>query len=485
MAVDSPVAESHGSPSSPTSVTDTPAHRYSATLADAIERQWQDYWEQEKTFEVDTPSDGTAPAKQFIMDMFPYPSGSGLHVGHPLGYIATDVFARYQRMNGHLVLHTLGYDAFGLPAEQYAVQTGQHPRVTTEKNIAAMRRQLRRLGLGHDQRRASVTTESGYVRWTQWMFLQMWDSWYDTARGTARPISELTQEFASGARPLEGGDTWSDLTQGEQRDILDGHRLAYISQTPVNWCPGLGTVLSNEEVTNEGRSERGNYPVFQRTLRQWMLRISAYADRLIDDLAVLDWPEPVKQMQRNWIGRSQGAYITFGLVGSDLSPDASLEVFTTRADTIFGATFMVIAADHPLVVAGLSERWPADTPEAWTGGHDSPRAAAAAYPAQGAASDRREDRTKTGVFTGLFAINPVTGVKIPVFAADYVLMGYGTGAIMAVPAQDQRDWDFAAEFELPVQRTIAPPEGWVGQAYTEAGPIINSQSAELSLHGLD
>jgi leucyl-tRNA synthetase len=490
----SPASTSPASTSTATStVDDVPPFRYTAALAADVEARWQDRWEREGTFEAPNPSgplgDADAVAgrpKLYVLDMFPYPSGSGLHVGHPLGYIATDVFGRYHRMAGYNVLHALGYDAFGLPAEQYAVQTGTHPRTTTESNIANMRRQLRRLGLAHDARRSVATTDVEFYRWTQWIFLQVFNSWYDTeadgGRGRARPIEELVAQLESGARPTPDGRPWAELSDVERRTVVDGHRLAYLSEAPVNWCPGLGTVLANEEVTADGRSERGNFPVFKRNLRQWMMRITAYADRLAADLDRLDWPEPIKLMQRNWIGRSEGARVRFATDHGDL------EVFTTRPDTLFGATFMVVAPEHPLVEKLTAESWPEGTRPAWTGGAASPAEAVGSYREQaGRKTDlerQTEGRDKTGVFTGSFAVNPVNGKQIPVFVADYVLMGYGTGAIMAVPAQDERDWEFAAKFDLPVVRTVAPPEGWEGEAFTGDGPAINSANDEISLDGL-
>jgi leucyl-tRNA synthetase len=487
-------------PESTASSPDQPAHRYTATLAGQIETSWQDRWEREGTFlapnpvgELSTGFDKVADLpKLYVLDMFPYPSGAGLHVGHPLGYIGTDVYARYQRMTGHNVIHTMGYDAFGLPAEQYAVQSGQHPRTTTEANIATMRRQLRRLGLGHDPRRSISTIDEGYYRWTQWIFLQIFNSWYDADVDRARPIGELIAELDAGTRqPAEGtnpsGRPWPELTPTERRRVADAHRLAYVHEAPVNWCPGLGTVLANEEVTAEGRSERGNFPVFRRPLKQWMLRITAYAERLLRDLDLLDWPEPITLMQRNWIGRSEGARLTFPIAGA--RPGApGIEVFTTRPDTLFGATYMVLSPEHPLVDELTAEAWPEGTPAGWASGHATPRDAVAAYrrQASGRSDVERqiESRDKTGVFLGSYAVNPATGGEIPVFVADYVLMGYGTGAIMAVPGQDERDWAFAEAFELPIVRTVQPPADWEGKAYAGEGPAINSANEEVDLNGL-
>ncbi|MCW2748214.1 MAG: leucine--tRNA ligase [Nocardioidaceae bacterium] len=463
------------------------SYRYDSALASDIETRWQDRWDGDKTFEAPNPvgdlAGEIAGSKFFVMDMFPYPSGAGLHVGHPLGYIATDVVGRFRRMLGDNVLHTLGYDAFGLPAEQFAVQTGQHPRKTTVENMANMRRQLRRLGLAHDQRRSFATIDPDYVRWTQWIFLQIFNSWYDTERGTARPISELTDLYAAGERAVPGGAEWSDLTPVAQRDIVDAQRLAYISNSPVNWCPGLGTVLANEEVTADNRSERGNFPVFKRSLRQWNMRITAYSDRLIDDLDKVDWPEPVKAMQRNWIGRSVGAHVTFDVVDSD----ATIEVFTTRPDTLFGATYVVLSPEHALVDQIVPEQWPSDAPASWIGSAPEPTDAVMAYRRQAAVKtdvERQESREKTGVFTGAFAVNPVDGSSVPVFIADYVLAGYGTGAIMAVPAEDQRDFDFAQVFDLPVIRTVQPPDDFAGGAYSVDGPRINSANDDIELNGM-
>jgi leucyl-tRNA synthetase len=477
--------------SAATTTEATPPHRYSNVLAATIERRWQDRWEAERTFETPNPvgplaGDIGGRERFFLMDFFPYPSGEGLHVGHPLGYIATDVLGRYKRMCGFNVLYTMGFDAFGLPAEQYAVQTGQHPRTTTERNIVRFREQLRRLGLAHDRRRSVETIDPAYYRWTQWIFLQIFQSWYDPeadgGRGKARPISELVERYESGSRPTPDGRPWSELDEVDRRKIIDEHRLAYVAEAPVNWCPGLGTVLANEEVTSEGRSERGNFRVFKRSLRQWMMRITAYADRLVDDLDRIEWPDKIKIMQRNWIGRSTGANIRFATDVGDL------EVFTTRQDTIFGATFMVVAPEHPLVDALTAPAWPDDTPPAWTGGYAKPAEALAAYRSGAVARTeverQTEGREKTGVFTGSSAVNPATGARVPVFVADYVLMGYGTGAIMAVPGQDERDWEFAVRFGLPIIRTVAPPDGWTGEAYLGEGPAINSANDEVSLNGL-
>jgi leucyl-tRNA synthetase len=470
--------------------------RYDASMAETVEQRWQDYWESHGTFEAPNPSGpmaggaGTAAReKLYVLDMFPYPSGAGLHVGHPLGYIATDVVGRFHRMNDVNVLHALGYDAFGLPAEQYAVQTGQHPRVTTEANIANMRRQLRRLGLAHDPRRSVATTDVGFYRWTQWIFSRIYDAWYDPQAprasgelGRARPIADLEAQFRSGERGTPDGRDWNELSVPERHEILDSYRLSYLSEAPVNWCPGLGTVLANEEVTADGRSEVGNYPVFKRNLRQWMMRITAYADRLLADLDRLDWPEPIKLMQRNWIGRSEGALVRFATAHGDI------EVFTTRPDTLFGATFMVLAPEHPLVGSLTAPSWPPGTLPEWTGGHATPPDAVNAYRQSAALRTEVERQTehedKTGVFTGSFATNPVNGQQIPVFVADYVLMGYGTGAIMAVPGQDERDWEFATRFALPIIRTVQPPDDFEGEAYTGDGPAIESANAEVSLNGM-
>ncbi|MGW3166625.1 leucine--tRNA ligase [Streptomyces sp. NPDC001142] len=472
-------------------------HRYTAAMAADIEARWQDFWDAEGTYEAPNPTGDlagdpelAAKPKKFIMDMFPYPSGVGLHVGHPLGYIATDVFARHQRMTGHNVLHTLGFDAFGLPAEQYAVQTGTHPRVSTEANIENMTAQLRRLGLGHDKRRSFATIESEYYKWTQWIFLQIFNSWYDTEADRARPIDELVAQFESGARPTPDGRDWGALSAVERADILSEYRLAYASDAPVNWSPGLGTVLANEEVTADGRSERGNFPVFKAKLRQWNMRITAYADRLLNDLDGLDWPEAIKLQQRNWIGRSEGARVDFPVDGAD-----AITVFTTRQDTLFGATYMVLAPEHELVERIVPDAWPEGTHPVWTGGHATPAEAVAAYRKLAAAKSdverQAEAKDKTGVFTGAYATNPVSGEKVPVFIADYVLMGYGTGAIMAVPAHDARDFAFARAFELPMRCVVEPsddrgtdPSTWDDAFASYDAKLVNSANDEISLDGL-
>ncbi len=473
-----------------------PGHRYTAELAGEIESRWQQNWTDQHAFEAPNPVGplagdlsafgGPSPDaedKLFVQDMFPYPSGAGLHVGHPLGFIACDVFARYQRMTGKNVLHTMGFDSFGLPAEQYAVQTGTHPRTTTEANIERYLGQIRRLGLGHDERRRVATTDVDFYRWTQWIFLQIYNAWYDTDQQKARRISELVAEFSSGARPLDDGRDWAALTPAERSAVIDSHRLVYQSDSLVNWCPGLGTVLANEEVTADGRSDRGNFPVFRKHLRQWMMRITAYSDRLLDDLDLLDWPDKVKTMQRNWIGRSRGAQVAFAPLvecrepASGVSRPPAIEVFTTRPDTLFGATYMVLSPEHDLVDRLTAEAWPEGTDERWTFGGANPAEAIKAYRSSIAAKsdlERQENKEKTGVFTGTFATNPVNGEAIPVFIADYVLMGYGTGAIMAVPAHDTRDHEFATVFGLPIREVIGSDLDVQTEAYLGDGPAVNS-----------
>ena len=462
--------------------------RYDARLANELELAWQARWAADGTFNVPNPAGSLAAGfertagnpKAYILDFFPYPSAAGLHVGHPLGYIGTDVLCRFLRMTGHTVLHAFGYDAFGLPAEQYAISTGQHPAVSTKHNIDNMRWQLLRLGLGYDTRREFATTDPRFYRWTQWIFLQIFNSWFDQDRQRARPISELVAEFEAGTRPPSGaanpgGKPWAELDELTRRQVVDGWRLAYVAEEMVNWSPGLGTVLANEEVTAEGRSDVGNYPVYRRPLRQWLLRITAYAERLLADLDDLDWPEPIKQLQRNWIGPSDGAIISFEVTrrgDEDGAVKAGIEAFSTRPDTLPGATYLVLAPEHPLAeaLALAAGAWPPGTPDGWRyGGAPTPAEAVAAYQERASTMGDRQRtaaRDKTGVFTGSYAVNPATGEPVPVFLADYVLMGYGTGAIMAVPADDERDREFAQALGLPViaYEPLQDPVGWLERA---------------------
>lgn len=418
-----------------------------------IEPKWQEYWLANKTFRAE---DGGAKPKYYILDMFPYPSGQGLHVGHPEGYTATDILARYRRMKGFNVLHPMGWDAFGLPAEQYAVQTNTHPSITTAQNIENFRRQIQMLGFSYDWDREIDTTDPGYYRWTQWIFLQIYNTWYDPLAKRGRPIDEL---------PIP--DDIRALGPQAVHDYQDEHRMAYLAEVPVNWCEALGTVLANEEVIN-GRSERGDHPVTRIPLKQWMLRITAYAERLLDDLDLVDWPEPIKEMQRHWIGKSEGAEVDFpilttwddpveayeqwaenrGTFGFPRKPDEDvIRVFTTRPDTLFGATYMVLAPEHPLVDKVTT---------------DEQRAEVEQYRRRSSLKsdmDRTElAKEKTGVFTGGYAVNPTNGAQIPIWIADYVLMGYGTGAIMAVPAHDERDFAFATKFGLDIVDVVADPK---------------------------
>jgi leucyl-tRNA synthetase len=424
-----------------------------------VERRWQQYWESNKTFRTPDPGEpGTeGKPKYYVLDMFPYPSGAGLHVGHPEGYTATDILARFKRMTGCHVLHPMGWDAYGLPAEQYAVEKNVHPRITTQQNINTFRRQIKALGFSYDWDREVDTTDPTYFKWTQWIFLLIHDTWYDSVQKKGRPLSEL---------PIPA----EVRSQGEAaiRKYQDDHRLAYQAEVPVNWCPALGTVLANEEVI-DGRSERGNHPVERRPLRQWLMRITAYAERLLDDLEPLNWSESIKQMQRNWIGRSEGAEVDFRLANHQ----ADIRVFTTRPDTLFGATYMVLSPEHPLVGT-------ITTPEQQTAVRDYQAAAA-----RKSDFERTETaKTKTGVFTGAYAINPVNEQRIPIWIADYVLATYGTGAIMAVPGHDERDFEFARQFGLPVVAVVQPTEHWLKEtgstldalkaAYCEEGTAINS-----------
>ena len=450
----------------------------------AIERKWQDYWAEHGTFHQPNPGEAGFEdrPKMYVLDMFPYPSGAGLHVGHPEGYTATDVVSRYARMKGFNVLHPMGYDAFGLPAQQYAVEHGVHPRITTERNIANIERQIKSLGFSYDWSRRLATTDADYYRWTQWIFLQMFNSWYDPAAEAARPIGELIRRLESGdyvvtatgevvgnvsdgMAPVLGDPIgtvkWHELSAEQRREVVDARRLAYMAEVPVNWCPKLGTVLANEEVTNEGRSDRGDHPVYRRALRQWMLRITAYAERLLADLDLLDWPEPIKIMQRNWIGKSVGAEVDFPV--ADDAEGRAIRVYTTRPDTLFGATYMVLAPEHELV-AELTT--------------DECRPAVEAYVATAARKSElermAEAKEKTGVFIGACAVNPVNDERVPIWVADYVLMGYGTGAIMAVPAHDTRDLEFAEQFGLPVVQVVEPPEGADWRGYVGDGVAVNS-----------
>ena len=416
-----------------------------------FEPKWQQIWEEQKTFRVADPGEpGFDPAKPkfYVMDMFPYPSGEGLHVGHPEGYTATDILSRYKRMRGFNVLHPMGWDAFGLPAEQFAIKTGQHPSVATAQNIARFKHQLTRIGLSFDWSRDVNTTDHSYFRWIQWIFLQLYNSWFDTVKKKARPIVELEAERKA-SHPDESVD--------DRREFLDEHRLAYVAEAPVNWCPQLGTVLANEEVV-DGKSEVGGFPVIRRPMRQWMLRITAYADRLQDELSGLDWPESIKLLQRNWIGRSEGAEVDFRIPRRK----AKITVFTTRPDTLFGATYMVLAPEHELVDKITTA---------------AQRAAVDSYRAEVAQKSELERtnlaKEKTGVFTGGFAINPVNGQKIPVWIADYVLSSYGTGAIMAVPAHDERDFEFAHKFGLDIRQVVEPSSPVEG-CFTGSGTAINS-----------
>ncbi|NLX06449.1 MAG: leucine--tRNA ligase [Phycisphaerae bacterium] len=442
-----------------------------------IEQKWQRFWENQNTFGVE--ADQGKP-KYYVLDMFPYPSGAGLHVGHPEGYTATDIMARYKRMKGFNVLHPMGYDSFGLPAQQYAVEHGIHPRITTERNIANIERQIKMFGFSYDWSRRVATTDPQYYRWTQWIFLQMYGSYYDREADAARPIGELKTKLESGEVRIDarGGAGWAELSEEQKRRYLDSRRLAYMAEVPVNWCPALGTVLANEEVTNEGRSERGDHPVYRRNLKQWMLRITAYADRLERDLEGLDWPERIKLMQRNWIGKSTGAEVDFPLEsvateawfaarkanGFTADPgEGVIRVYTTRPDTLFGATYMVLAPEHPLVAEITTDDRRQEVQRyVSTALHKSELERVA------------EAKEKTGVFSGAYAINPVNREKVPVWVADYVLMSYGTGAIMAVPAHDTRDLEFAEKFGLPVIQVVEPPEGAEWRGFVDDGVAVNS-----------
>jgi len=491
-------------------------HRYTARFANEIEEQWQREWDARGTFITPNPGapgfDASKP-KFYVLDMFPYPSGAGLHVGHPEGYTATDIVARFKRMTGHNVLHPMGWDAFGLPAEQYAVQTGVHPAVTTRQAIDTFRRQLKRFGFSYDWSREFATIDEDYYCWTQWIFLRLYHAWYDAAARKARPIGDLIASFERGEREArinpdaaeQGSEAkarsfgpWKALSKRDRRAIIDSYRLAYLAEQTVNWCPKLGTVLANEEVI-DGRSERGGFEVTRAPLRQWMLRITAYADRLAADLETLDWPDSTKTMQREWIGRSEGAEIDFAVeLPTKLASIScgAIRVFTTRPDTVFGATYMVVAPEHPLVNAVLAH--PARETNAGALRDYVHRAR------NRADVDRMADaKDKTGVFTGLYAVNPATGERVPIWTADYVLMSYGHGAIMAVPGHDDRDFEFARKFDLPIAKVVEPfapvsatsagsaAHAWSGddtsrweRPYVDPGNAVNSANDEVSLNGL-
>jgi leucyl-tRNA synthetase len=434
-----------------------------------IEPKWQQYWETRQTFRTD--NDSSKP-KMYILDMFPYPSGAGLHVGHPEGYTATDIICRYKRMNGFNVLHPMGWDAFGLPAERFAMQSNIHPSITTQQNIDTFRRQIKMLGLSYDWSREVNTTDPNYYKWTQWIFLQIYGSWFDRRSNKARHINTLVAEFeetgTSNLAVAEGftAAEWKTKTRKQQQDILAQHRLAYVAEIPVNWCEALGTVLANEEV---GEWEEKGYSVERRPMKQWMLRITAYADRLLEDANELDWPISTQEQQKNWIGKSVGAEVKFAIKGF---PD-SINVFTTRPDTIFGATYMVFAPEHPLV-------------ESITRATET--TAVRSYKASAATKsdlERGTNKGKSGVFTGAYAINPATRKEIPIWIADYVMLGYGTGAIMAVPAHDERDWEFATQFHLPIVEVVKSPHDVLQKHFVgEGNPCLNSDNGEVNLNGL-
>lgn len=462
-----------------------------------IEPKWQKIWDEEQSFRAWNPDEaipadhpfalrhGRVPPdwlpKYYILDMFPYPSGAGLHVGHPEGYTATDILARYKRALGFNVLHPMGWDAFGLPAEQYAIRTGQHPRKTTEQNIATFKRQIKSLGFSYDWRREIDTTDPNYFKWTQWIFLKLYNSWFNPKTNRAEPIETLPC-------PPEL------VSPDSKRAHRDSKRLAYVAEMPVWWCEELGTVLANEEVI-DGKSEVGGFPVVRKPMRQWMLRITAYAERLLQDLENIDWSHSLKEMQRNWIGRSEGAEVDFQIADSgEIIGDAkrSVRVFTTRPDTLFGATYMVLAPEHKMIEQIAPSSWPATTHASWKGQNQSasqtPKTAIAAYRAYAAGKSDLERtelaKEKTGVFTGAFAVNPVSRTLIPIWIADYVLASYGTGAIMAVPGHDTRDLEFAQKFDLPIVQVVQPPgpEDWRG--FVDEGTALNSANSEISLNGL-
>ncbi|WP_439129606.1 class I tRNA ligase family protein, partial [Polaribacter sp.] len=407
-----------------------------------IEKKWQEFWAKNQTFKALNKSE---KPKYYVLDMFPYPSGAGLHVGHPLGYIASDIYARYKRHKGFNVLHPQGYDSFGLPAEQYAIQTGQHPAKTTEENIKTYRRQLDQIGFSFDWSREVRTSDPEYYKWTQWIFIQLFESYYCKDSDQARPIAELEQVFAAeGNAKINAvcdedvisfsAEDWNGFSSTKKQEILLQYRLTFLSDTEVNWCPALGTVLANDEIVN-GVSERGGHPVVRKKMTQWSMRISAYAQRLLDGLNTIDWPQPLKDSQTNWIGRSQGAMVSFKVDGFD----AKIDVFTTRPDTIFGVSFMTLAPEHELVAEIVTDEQ-----------KDKVNAYIEAT-AKRSERDRMADvKTISGAFTGAYAIHPFSREKVQIWIGDYVLAGYGTGAVMAVPCGDQRDYDFAKHFNIPI-----------------------------------
>ena len=431
-----------------------------------IEKKWQRRWAENKTYRVEIDPDRP---KFYVLDMFPYPSGAGLHVGHPLGYIASDIYSRYKRLRGFNVLHPMGYDAFGLPAEQYAIQTGQHPAVTTENNIARYREQLDKIGFSFDWDRQIRTCDPEYYKWTQWAFLKMFGCYYCNDSRRARPIEELVAAFATSGTagvnaactaPMEfTAEEWKAMSEAEKENVLQNYRLAFRADTLVNWCAELGTVLANDEV-KDGLSVRGGYPVVQKKMKQWLLRVTAYAQRMLDGLDTLEWSDSLKEIQRNWIGRSQGAQVFFGLKGLE----EKLEVFTTRADTIFGVTFMVLAPEHEAVEKITTDEY---------------REAVAAYLDETKKRSERERMADTkrvsGQFTGGYAINPFNGTEIPIYISDYVLAGYGTGAIMAVPAHDSRDYAFARHFDLPIIPVVEGGDLSEESYDAKQGRMINSE----------
>ncbi|MCZ2084753.1 MAG: leucine--tRNA ligase [Flavobacteriales bacterium] len=411
----------------------------------SIDKKWQKFWEENQTYKTDNATD---KPKFYVLDMFPYPSGAGLHVGHPLGYIASDIYARYKRHQGFNVLHPIGYDSFGLPAEQYAIQTGQHPAVTTEENITRYEQQMRKIGFSFDWSREVRTSDASYYKWTQWIFIQLFDSWYNKATDKAEDIKELIRHFENhGTKNLSAvqndeldftAEEWKNASELDQQDILLNYRLAYRAETTVNWCPGLGTVLANDEV-KDGKSERGGFPVFQKKMMQWSMRITAYSERLLQGLNNLDWPQPLKDAQEYWIGKSQGALVTFDVEDSE----EKISVFTTRPDTIFGATFMVLAPENPLVKSLTIE------------GQKEEIENYIEQTSKKTERDRMSDvKNVSGAFTGSYALNPFTEEEMPIYISDYVLMGYGTGAVMAVPAHDERDHRFAKKFDLKIVNVI-------------------------------